>query len=88
MEKYPELGTEIIGYHTEYEMAVITAMCRNQEYDKAVIRRLVKDLRKNRRFILHCAKTPFYMKVSAVVIAYCHPMFIVIFRGVHLLTGR
>ena len=49
LEKYPELGTEIIGYHTEYEMAVITAMCRNQEYDKAVIRRLVKDLRKNRR---------------------------------------
>lgn len=88
LEKYPELGTEIIGYHTEYEMAVITAMCRNQEYDKAVIRRLVKDLRKNRRFILHCAKTPFYMKVSAVVIAYCYPMFIVIFRGVHLLTGR
>ena len=88
LEKYPELGTEIIGYHTEYEMAVITAMCRNQEYDKVVIRRLVKDLRKNRRFILHCAKTPFYMKVSAVVIAYCHPMFIVIFRGVHLLTGR
>ena len=88
LEKYPELGTEIIGYHTEYEMAVITAMCRNQEYDKVVIRRLVKDLRKNRRFILHCAKTPFYMKVSAVVIAYCYPMFIVIFRGVHLLTGR
>ena len=88
LEKYPELGTEIIGYHTEYEMAVITAMCRNQEYDKVVIRRLVKDLRKNRRFILHCAKTPFYMKVSAVVIAYCYPMFRVIFRGVHLLTGR
>lgn len=86
--RYPELEAEIVGYHTEYEMAVMTAMCRNKKYDKSVIRYLVKDLRENWRVILHCRKTPLYMRVSAMVIAYCYPVFIVIFRAVHLLTGR
>lgn len=88
LERYPELRAEIISYHTEYEMAVITAMCRNKKYDKAVIRSLVKDLRKNRKFVLQCKKTPFYMRVSALFIAYCHPLFILVFRSIHLLTGR
>lgn len=86
--RYPELRAEIISYHTEYEMAVITAMCRNKKYDRAVIRSLVKDLRKNRKIVLQCKKTPFYMRVSALFIAYCHPLFILIFRSIHLLTGR
>lgn len=88
LERYPKLRAEIISYHTEYEMAVITAMCRNKKYDRAVIRSLVKDLRANRKFVLQCKKTPFYMRVSALFIAYCYPLFILIFRSIHLLTGR
>lgn len=88
LERYPELRTEIISYHTEYEMAVITAMCRNKKYDRAVIKCLEKDLRENRRAVFQSAKTPLYMKVSALLIAYCYPVFILIFRSIHLLTGR
>lgn len=88
LKKYPELKREIIGYHLEYEMAVITAMCRNGRYDRGVIKELVKDLRKNIEVIIHCKRTPLYMRGSAVIIAYCYPLFIVIFRIIHLLTGR
>lgn len=88
LERYPELKPEIISYHTEYEMAVITAMCRNNKYDKAVIRSLVKDLRENHKIVLQCKKTPLHMKVSALFIAYCYPLFILIFRSIHHLTGR
>ena len=86
--RFPELETDIISYHLEYEMAVITAMCRNRKYDRAVIRKLAGDLRKNRNTIIRCNKTPLYMKVSAVMIAYCYPLFMIIFRMIHLLTGR
>lgn len=88
LENYPDLEDEIIGYHTEYEMAVLTAMCRNQQYDKAVIKELQADLKKNYKVTLKCRKTPFYMRVSAVMIAFCCPLFIVIFRVIHVLTGR
>ncbi len=88
LSKYPELKEEITGYHTEYEMAVITAMCRNKQYDFEVIRKLKQDLRINRKVVLRCSKTPVYMRISAVMIAYCPRMFIVIFRIVHILTGR
>ncbi len=88
LDRYPELATDIISYHLEYEMAVITAMCRNRKYDRNVIRRLVGDLRRHRNIIVRCDKTPLYMKVSAVMIAYCYPLFIIIFRIIHLLTGR
>lgn len=88
LERYPELKTDIISYHLEYEMAVITAMCRNKKYDRTVAKKLAKDLRRNRDIIVRCNETPLYMKVSAVIIAYCYPLFIVIFRIIHLLTGR
>lgn len=88
LNRYPELKEEIIGYHTEYEMAVITAMCRNKQYDRNVIGRLKWDLRTNRKVVLRCSKTPVYMRFSAVMIAYCPALFIIIFRVVHILTGR
>lgn len=88
VEKYPELKTEIVSYHAEYEMAVITAMCRNKKYDWPVIEQLKMDLQKNYRTVLHCHKTPLYMQISAVMIAYCTLLFILIFRMIHILTGR
>jgi glycosyltransferase involved in cell wall biosynthesis len=88
LDRYPELKDEITGYHTEYEMAVITAMCRNKQYDLDVIRKLKQDLRKNRNIVLRSRKTPLYMRASAVMIAYCWPVFIVFFRMIHIMTGR
>ncbi len=88
LDRYPSLSKEIIGYHTEYEMAVITAMCRNKNYDKQVIKELSADLRKNLFVLLKCKQTPISMRGSAVLIAYCVPLFILIFRVIHVLTGR
>lgn len=86
--KYPELTSDIIAFHTEYEMAVITAMCRNDHYDKEVIRALKKDLRENMGNTLKHPVVPLYMKGCAVLIAYAHPVFIFLFRILYYLTGR
>ncbi len=86
--KYPELAGDIIAFHTEYEMAVITAMCRNRRYDKEVIAKLKKDLRKNMQNTWKNQQIPSYMKCCAFLIAYAHPVFIFLFRILYLLTGR
>lgn len=86
--KYPELEADITAFHTEYEMAVITAMCRNDHYDKEVIRALKEDLRQNMKNTLKHPAVPLYMKGCAVLIAYAHPIFIFLFRILYHLTGR
>lgn len=88
LERYPALGREIVSYHLEYEMAVITAMCRNRQYDEPVIQMLSQDLRRNLLKICTCAKTPFYAKGSAVLIAFMPGVFIMLFCVIHKLTGR
>lgn len=88
LKKYPNLKSDIIGFHTEYEMAVITAMCRNGVYDKEVIRRLKYDLRENMYNTLHSEIIPCYMKGCALLIAYAHPIFIFLFRILNRMTGR
>lgn len=88
LKDYPELSSDIIAFHTEYEMAVITAMCRNDCYDKEVIAKLKNDLRVNIKNTLGHAIVPLYMKGCAVLIAYAHPVFIVLFRLLYHLTGR
>lgn len=88
IRKYPRLQGDIIAFHTEFEMAVITAMCRNKAYDNEVIEKLKKDLRANMRNTLQSRKIPFYMKICAVMIGYVHPLFILLFRLLYLVTGR
>ncbi len=86
--KYPDLRKDIIGFHTEYEMAVITAMCRNKNYDRTVIRKLKIDLRENMRLTWTNTSIPLYMKVCAWLIAYPTQLFICLFRILYLWTGR
>lgn len=86
--RYPGLASDIIAFHTEYEMAVITAMCRNDCYDNEVIEKLKKDLRMHIKNTLHHPKIPLYMKGCAVLIAYAHPVFIFLFRILYHVTGR
>lgn len=85
---FPEYENEILGYHIEYEMAVITAMCRNRNFDSEVIQKLKNDLRKNMKKIIMQCHMPLYMKGCAFMIAYCAPLFVIIFSGIHLLAGR
>lgn len=86
--KYPKLSSDIIAFHTEYEMAVITAMCRNDHYDKEVIYKLKQDLSNNMGNTIMHPVIPLYMKGCAILIAYAHPIFIFLFRILYHLTGR
>lgn len=88
IRKYPSLSSDVTAFHTEYEMAVITAMCRNDCYDKEVIGKLKKDLRANMSNTLRHPVVPLYLKGCAVLIAYAHPVFIFLFRILYHLTGR
>lgn len=88
IERYPELAPDIIAFHTEYEMAVLTAMCRNDHYDDEVIEKLKRDLRIHIKNTLHHPQIPLYMKGCAVLIAYAHPVFIFLFRILYRVTGR
>lgn len=88
IRKYPALKSDVTAFHTEYEMAVITAMCRNDCYDREVIGELKKDLRANMLNTLRHPGVPLYMKGCAFLIAYAHPMFIFLFRILYHLTGR
>ena len=83
-----KLKSDVIAFHTEYEMAVITAMCRNDRYDREVISKLKKDLRGNMANTLLHPVVPLYMKGCAVLIAYVHPVFIFLFRILYRMTGR
>ena len=88
IEKYPALKKDIIGFHTEYEMAVITAMCRNKNYDWEVIKKLKQDLRENMKSTWVNKQIPLYMKGCAWMIAYLTRLFTFLFRILYLCTGR
>lgn len=85
---FPQYRLSVLGYHIEYEMAVITAMCRNGSYDRPVIKALSRDLRHNMKEILGKCRIPVYMKLCAVLIAYVPWIFIALFRLLHFMTGR
>jgi len=88
ISKYPQYETEIKGYHIEYELAVITAMCRNKNFDKTVIKKLSKDLRDNMGDIQKKCRLPLYYKICCILIGYVPWLFIALFRILHVLTGR
>ncbi len=88
IRKYPTLTSDVTAFHTEYEMAVITAMCRNDSYDREVLAKLRRDLRNNMRNTIFHPVVPMYMKGCAVLIAYAQPVFIFLFRILYHLTGR
>lgn len=88
MAAFPEYSNEILGYHIEYEMAVITAMCRNRNFDREVIQKLRDDLSLNMKEIVWKCKIPMYMKICALMIAYAPKIFCACFILLHKWTGR
>lgn len=87
-QRFSEYRTEIRGFYAEFEMAVITAMCRNKKYDWEVINQLRLTFQVYMRDIIKNSSTPVYMKICAVMITYIPRIFIILFRAIHLLTGR
>lgn len=85
---YPEISSYINSYFANYEMAIITAMCRNKIFDKDAISELRHDLRTNIKDILSSSNTKTYMKICALMIVMCPNIFILIFRIIHVITGR
>lgn len=88
LREYPIEQKAIAGYFAEYEMAVITAMCRNKCYNKDAIYILRNDLYQNRVLIRKNKGTPIYMKICAGLIVIEPTLFIALFRCIHKLTGR
>lgn len=88
VNKYPELSVVAAGYFAEYEMATITAMCRNDMYDSVVIRRLQDDLKDNLWNILINRYTALYFKMSAVIIIANSRLFCNIFSRIRKVVGR
>lgn len=84
----PEYKTELRGFYAEFEMAVITAMCRNKKFDWDVINQLRSFLREHKQDIVMNKNTPLYLKICALMIIYTPHIFIVLFRLLHLATGR
>lgn len=87
-EQFSGYKKEISAFYCEYEMAVITAMCRNWTFNRNTIKLLCKDLRRNMKYILLNPSTKIVYKLSAVLISYTPYLFIILFRIFHLLTGR
>ena len=85
---FPSYKTSLRSFYAEYEMAVVTAMCRNSVYNWNTIKKLRSVLTHGMKDILISRNTAVYFKISAFLIAYFPHIFIVLFRIVHLITGR
>lgn len=85
---FPELKNSIIAFYAEFEMAIMTAMCRNVKFDKVAIKELRNELKYAMKALLRNEGTKVYYKVSALMIAYVPWLFIVVFRAIYIVTGH
>ncbi len=88
VEKFPEIRGRIGAYFCEYEMAVMTAMCRNDVYDIEVINILRTHLKEHLFELLKNNNTALYYKVSAVMIIMNYKCFAFIFKRIRKTVGR
>ena len=88
LEKYPDMHDKISAYFCEYEMAIMTAMCRNDTYDECVIELLQRQLRKYMKSLWKNSGTALYYKVSAFLIVINYRLFAFIFKRIRKYVGR
>ena len=77
---FPGLERHVRALYLEYEMGVITAMCRNQKYDWEVIRTLRGVIRNDFPALLLNGDTRLVFKVSASLILLCPRLFIFLYH--------
>lgn len=88
VERFPEIKDKIGAYFCEFEMAVMTAMCRNDVYDIEVISMLQNHLKKHFSELMRNRNTALYYKVSAVLIIVNYKWFAFIFKRIRKSVGR
>lgn len=88
IELCPEQKTHILTYQIGCELGVITAMCRNRNFDKEVVRKLRDDLTENIQELIFKCRFPCYMKICIIMIAYTPKLFCSCFILINKLTGR
>jgi len=65
---YPELEKEVIVSFIVNEMALITAMCRNKNYNNDIIEKVIEQIKRNFKVIIFSRDLSFLYKVSAICI--------------------
>lgn len=88
VEQFPEIRVKIGAYFCEFEMAVMTAMCRNNVYDIEVIHMLQNHLKKHFSELVINKGTALYYKVSAALIIINYKWFAFIFKRIRKSVGR
>lgn len=88
VDRFPEIRVKIGAYFCEYEMAVMTAMCRNDVYDIEVINMLQNHLKKYFSELMRNGSTALHYKVSAALIIVNYRWFAVIFKRIRKSVGR
>lgn len=88
IERFPEIKVKIGAYFCEHEMAIMTAMCRNDRYDMEVIQLLKLHLKKHFPKLLKNHSTAVYYKASALMIIANYKCFAFIFKRIRKSVGR
>ncbi len=86
--EYPDYRTEIISYFLEFEMAVLTAMSRNEVYNQEIITLLRQDLKKNMVPFLKNKYTAVYLKASGLLMVLNYKIFCYIFKRIRRKFGK
>ena len=80
--------SSVYGFFAEREMAVATAMGRGKVYDRETVSLLRDHMRSVWRYVLKNRYTALYMKLCIAMYIFSPSMFLWLYRGVYLLTGR
>lgn len=80
IKKYPEYANIFDAHFILEEMAVITAMIKNNEFNRVVIKQIQNHIKKHMRKYLCEKNVPVYYKVSAFFIVYSLKSFKVIYK--------
>lgn len=86
--RYPVYKDTIAAFYTEFEMAVFTAMCRNNNYDDEVIQLLKQEIKENQKALNHNPGTAAFYKISAFLILFNHKLFALMFKAIRKFVGR
>lgn len=88
IELFPEMRMKIGAYFCEYEMGIITAMCRNDVYDLEVIQILKRHLKHHFLKLVLNGDTSWYYKISALMIIVNWKTFVLTFKVVRKRAHR